>query len=328
MSLPRLAAGQTSPLVVVMGTCSTDPDAYVGKDIHLGQSVEWQISDDVPGRRGSSTDFVDPLEAFGAIRADKRSGVFISAQEAAVFMRDLILRLSGTELAALDVTPDAPFYTSDLSIDPGAQETAFTVLRSALEEAGMGELAAEARTLLDAVSKPGGALPDSPSNEDAMGFFSAMHPSTIARFRKSFTAALEPHLPGQLTAGVSEERAETPLEELKALAEILGKGKTSVTVHFDGENGDDEISLPADDGFYSQTYGDRLMALADVILVAEMGPSWADDAGATGRIIFDREGAFISGDDRRGDWTMERAFEEDNLEDVEWPEHEGAQLDM
>lgn len=328
MSLPHLAAGRKSPLVIVMGTCSTDPDAYLGKDVQLGRSVEWQVSDDVPGRRGSSNDFVDPLEAFDAIRAGNLPGVFISAQEAAVFMRDVILRLSGEKLASLDVTPDAPFYTSDLSVDACAPETALVVLRGALGQAGVGELADDAKTMLEVITRPGDTWPSTLAIENALASFAVMDPDATARFRKSFEGALRPYLPGQMTAGASEQREETPLEELKALSEILGKAKTSVTVHFDGENGEDEFSLPPDGGFYSQTYGDRLMALADVIMVTELGPLWADDEGATGRITFDRDGAFISGDDRRGDWSMDRAFDDDDLEDVAWPYQEAAELGM
>lgn len=328
MSLSSLAAGRKGPLVIVMGACSTDPDAFVGKDIQLGKSVEWQVSDDVPGRRGSSNDFVDPLEVIEAFQDSPVPGVFISRQEAAVFLRDVMLRISGVALRDLEITPDAPFYTSDLSIDDGAGPAAAGIIRAACLDAGLGPVADDAETLLRAITRPGGRAPAAEEVAAAAASLKLLDEEDVIRFQKSFTAALQPHLPGQLAHGIADQRAETPFEELKLLTEVLAKGKTSITVDFEGEHGDEEVSLGPDEGFFSQTYGDRLMNLADVILATELGPMWAEDAGASGRIIFDKDGAFISGDDRRGDWVMERAFDDDDLEGVDWPDQEAAELGM
>lgn len=182
--------------IIVMGVCSDDPDAYVGKDVQLGRSVEWQISDGLPGQRSSSEDFVDPVDVMNAVIESGTPATFISAQEAAVFLRDLILRLGGVELAKLDITPDAPFYSPVLIINDMAPEVAVAMVGDALTEAGISGCQPYAEFLMNALTGSGeDHRVERGDLEEVVGHFSAVPPEDLETFREKFEAALAPHLP-------------------------------------------------------------------------------------------------------------------------------------
>jgi hypothetical protein len=102
---------RTSPSIwILMGRCSSDPDAYKEHDVTPGVTVEWQVSNGPGGTRSYSEDTVDPLEVFGIVQdmQEKHPGAevfFGSHQERALFLKSVLQRLSGVKVSNLEGVP-------------------------------------------------------------------------------------------------------------------------------------------------------------------------------------------------------------------------------
>ena len=106
-------------VVIVMGSCSDDPDVHAGLGVTPWETVEWQISDGAPGERSGSSDHADPLMAIAEIRERGLRCAFEGVPEAAAFLAAACLRLGGVEVEDLPRGPAAGTGGASSSAVPG-----------------------------------------------------------------------------------------------------------------------------------------------------------------------------------------------------------------
>ena len=194
MSMLQALKDQNVVPVIVLGTCSEDPDAYMGQDVRLGASVEWQVSDSVPGNRGSSEDFTDPLLVLDTFLKAQATGVFMSPQEGTVFMRDLVLRLTGMSIADLEDSPEREFFGSETETDPEASMKAMEIIRNACSRIGLDEVSEQADVMMRAITEPGFAKGKARQINAAVMFTALLPDEDVTLFRKSVAIELSDHL--------------------------------------------------------------------------------------------------------------------------------------
>lgn len=145
---------RSTQFLVVMGACSGDPDVYPGIPVIEGASVEWQVSDGMPGERGSSSDHVDPLRAFNDMIEQRTAARFITAREAAIFGRDLVLRLAGVPITDLDLVPRAAFFQGGPAVEKDAHAAGMYFLVQACRQAGLPKIGEAATVMMKCLVQP------------------------------------------------------------------------------------------------------------------------------------------------------------------------------
>lgn len=145
---------RSTQFLVVMGACSGDPDVYPGIPVIEGASVEWQVSDGMPGERGSSSDHVDPLRAFNDMIEQRTAARFITAREAAIFGRDIVLRLAGVPVTDLDFVPRPAFFAGSQEIQDEAHVTGMDLLVQACRQAGLPKIGEAATVMMNCLVQP------------------------------------------------------------------------------------------------------------------------------------------------------------------------------